>query len=119
MKARIIKVGQVYKDEAGYRLEGWEFAVTGLPQDYAGGDAWGYSFEELRQLSWEHSPLHRLEEDLRRAADHCPNCHGTRQWVYTYRGRDNLVPCPRCEPVFKLLETLAPALELRKGDFQY
>ncbi len=61
----------------------------------------------------------RLYREFRLAADNCPNCQGAREYEFTSRGRDNIVPCVRCEPLYKLFEPLECALEIIKGDSPY
>lgn len=120
MKARIIKVGTLKpRPDGGFALEDWECAVQGTPADYAGGDAWGWTWEELQQLSREHLTLGKLVADLQGAALRCPNCKGSREWVHTYRGRENLVPCVRCEAIHKILEPLEVAPEMWRSDHPY
>jgi hypothetical protein len=69
----------------------------------------------LTQLDIDNLPLPRLVAELRLAADRC-KCEGTREVVFTSRGRDNLVPCLECEPIYQVLEPLEVALKmLRKG----
>jgi hypothetical protein len=54
----------------------------------------------------------KLVADLKLAAQNCPKCEGTRETVFTSRGRDNIVPCLECEPIYNALEHLEAALEL-------
>ncbi len=56
----------------------------------------------------------KLAQDLRLAAENCPRCAGSKETVFTSRGRDNLVPCLECEPLHGLLATLDLALEILK-----
>ncbi|MEJ2673243.1 MAG: hypothetical protein P8168_13795, partial [Deltaproteobacteria bacterium] len=65
----------------------------------------------LKSLDITNLPLPRLVEELRQAAQHC-QCGGTRETVFTSRGRDNIVPCLLCEPIYKVLEPLETALKL-------
>jgi hypothetical protein len=65
----------------------------------------------LKQLDIENLPLPKLMEELRRAAKNC-QCEGTRETVFTARGRDNVVPCLACEPIYQVLEPLETALKL-------
>jgi len=67
----------------------------------------------------DNSTIGRLVAELRLAAENCPQCEGTREYTFTSRGRDNIVPCVRCEPIYKLLETFEPVLELIRGDSPY
>ena len=70
---------------------------------------------ELKDLDIDNLSLPQLVVELRLAAGRC-KCEGTREVVFTSRGRDNLVPCYECEPIYKVLELLEAALEfLRKG----
>jgi hypothetical protein len=70
---------------------------------------------ELKKLDIDNLSLPRLVEELRLAASRC-KCQGTREVVFTSRGRDNLVPCYECEPIYKVLAPLEAALEfLRKA----
>lgn len=110
MKAKILQVGRVEKILDSYQLSGWEFAYSGNPADYGKGDVLGYSYEELLKLSRENSLTFRLKEDLQRLAEECPNCRGKREYNFLYRGKENIVPCVRCEPVYKLLQPLQEAL---------
>ncbi len=76
------------------------------------------SFEEFK-ANLDKSTLGRLVAELRLAAENCPQCEGAREYTFTSRGRDNVVPCLRCESVYKLLETFDPILELIRGDSPY
>lgn len=76
------------------------------------------SFEEF-QANLDKSTLGRLVADLRFAAANCPQCEGTREYTFTSRGRDNIVNCVRCEPVYKLLESFEPVMELVRNDSPY
>jgi hypothetical protein len=76
------------------------------------------SFEDFK-AHLDKSTLGRLVAELRLAADNCPQCEGTREYTFTSRGRDNVVNCVRCEPVYKLLESLEPIMELIRGDSPY
>jgi hypothetical protein len=70
---------------------------------------------ELKQLDIDNLSLPRLVEELRLAAKRC-QCEGTREAVFVARGRDNIVNCLACEPIYNVLEPLEKALEiLRKG----
>lgn len=66
---------------------------------------------ELKQLDIDNLPLPRLVEELRQAAKRC-QCEGTREAVFTSRGRDNIVPCLACEPIYQVLEPLEKAWEI-------
>jgi uncharacterized Zn finger protein len=60
--------------------------------------------------------LVKLVEELRLAAAKCPRCEGTRETIFTSRGRDNIVPCLECENIHQALEHLQTALTLlRQG----
>jgi len=76
------------------------------------------SFAQL-QTDLDNSVLGRLVAELRLASENCPQCEGTREYTFTSRGRDNQVPCLRCEPIYKMLETFEPILELIRGDSPY
>ncbi len=55
-------------------------------------------------------------EELRSAAQQCPQCEGSRETVFTARGRDNIVNCLECENLYQALEHLEKALALlRQG----
>jgi hypothetical protein len=58
----------------------------------------------------------RLRDELRMAADKCPKCEGTRETTFTARGRDNIVNCLECEPIYKLLEPIELAWEILKAE---
>jgi hypothetical protein len=69
----------------------------------------------LKNLDIDNLSLPSLLEELRLAANRC-SCEGTRERVFTSRGRDNIVPCLECEPIYQVLEPLEMALEiLKKG----
>ena len=71
--------------------------------------------DELKKLDIDNLPLPRLVEELRLAGKRC-QCEGTRETIFTARGRDNIVPCLACEPIYKVLEPLELALGiLQKG----
>lgn len=61
----------------------------------------------------DYSPLTKLIEDLKLAARQC-KCEGTRETVFTARGRDNIVNCLDCEPIYDALQHLEAALKLLK-----
>ncbi len=70
---------------------------------------------ELKKLDIDNLPLPKLVEELRQVANNC-QCEGTREAIFTARGRDNIVPCLACEPIYKVLEPLEAALKLlREG----
>lgn len=64
----------------------------------------------------EGSVLFKLHQELREAAEKCPNCQGAREYIFLSRGRENMVPCVRCEPIYKLLEPLEVALEMIRNE---
>lgn len=59
--------------------------------------------------------LPQLVADLKQAAGNCPKCEGTRETVFTARGRDNIVNCLECEPIHDALVHLEAAAKLLKG----
>ena len=65
-------------------------------------------------MSLDNLTITKLRDELRLAADKCPKCEGTRETTFTSRGRDNIVNCLQCEPIYKLLEPLEMALEFLK-----
>jgi len=65
----------------------------------------------LKNLDIDNLPLPRLVEALRQAAKRC-QCEGTREAVFTSRGRDNIVNCLACEPIYDALELLGKALKI-------
>jgi hypothetical protein len=67
--------------------------------------------DALKNLDIDHLSLPALVEELRLAAKRC-TCEGTRERVFTSRGRDNIVPCLECEPIYQVLEPLEMALEM-------
>ncbi|MFP3867144.1 MAG: hypothetical protein ACLFUU_03160 [Desulfobacteraceae bacterium] len=66
--------------------------------------------------SLQDSVLFRLQQELKEAAAKCPNCQGAREYPFISRGRENLVPCARCEPIYRLLEPLEVALEMIRDE---
>ena len=66
---------------------------------------------ELKQLDIDKLPLPKLVEALRQAAKGC-QCEGTRESVFTARGRDNVVNCLACEPIHDALTLLEKALKI-------
>ena len=68
---------------------------------------------ELKNLDINKLPLPKLVEALRQAAKGC-QCEGTREAVFTARGRDNIVNCLACEPIYDVLEALEKALRILK-----
>lgn len=56
----------------------------------------------------------QLVADLKQAAKNCPRCEGTRETVFTARGRDNIVNCLECEPLHDALAHLEAAAKLLK-----
>ena len=69
---------------------------------------------ELKQFDIDNLPLPKLVEALRQAAKNC-QCEGTRETVFVSRGRDNIVNCLACEPIYKVLEPLEEALKLLRA----
>ena len=59
--------------------------------------------------------LPQLVANLKQAAANCPKCEGTRETVFTARGRDNIVNCLECEPVHDALGHLEAATKLLQG----
>jgi len=55
--------------------------------------------------------LTQLIAAVRQAAQNC-QCEGTRETIFTARGRDNVVPCLQCESHYKILEHLEAASAL-------
>ena len=71
--------------------------------------------DELKNLDINNLSLPRLVEELRLAAKRC-QCEGTRETIFTARGRDNIVNCLECENIHQALEYLDKALALlRQG----
>jgi hypothetical protein len=66
---------------------------------------------ELKNLDIDKLPLPKLMEELRRMAKGC-QCEGTRETVFTARGRDNVVNCLACEPIYEVLGLLEKAQEI-------
>ena len=58
--------------------------------------------------------LPQLLAHLKQAAAKCPKCEGTRETVFTARGRDNVVNCLECEPIYDALQHLEAAAKLLK-----
>jgi hypothetical protein len=65
----------------------------------------------LKELDIDNLPLPKLMEALRQAAKNC-ECEGTRERVFTSRGRDNIVPCLQCDPIYQVLTPLEAAWEI-------
>lgn len=76
------------------------------------------SFEEFK-ANLDKSTLGRLVAELKLAAENCSQCEGAREYTFTSRGRDNIVPCVRCEPIYTMLKAYEPILELIRGDSPY
>jgi hypothetical protein len=53
-------------------------------------------------------------EKLHQMANNC-QCEGTRETVFVSRGRDNIVNCLACEPIYQVLEPLEAALKLLRA----
>jgi uncharacterized Zn finger protein len=51
-------------------------------------------------------------DKVRAASQQCPKCEGSRETVFTARGRDNVVPCLECENIHQALEHLEKARAL-------
>jgi hypothetical protein len=66
---------------------------------------------EFKNLDIDNLSLPKLVEELRLAAKNC-QCEGTRETVFVSRGRDNIVNCLACEPIYKVLEPLEAALKI-------
>ena len=66
---------------------------------------------ELKNLDIDKIPLPKLMEALRQMAKGC-QCEGTRETVFTARGRDNVVNCLSCEPIYDALDRLEKALKI-------
>jgi hypothetical protein len=66
---------------------------------------------ELKNVDIDKLPLPKLVEALRQAAKSC-QCEGTREATFTARGRDNIVNCLACEPIYDVLEPLEKALKI-------
>jgi hypothetical protein len=66
---------------------------------------------QLKQLDIDKLPLPKLVEALRQAAKSC-QCEGTRETVFTARGRDNVVNCLACEPIYDAIELLEKARKI-------
>lgn len=58
--------------------------------------------------------INQLVSQLRDQAQNCPKCEGTRETVFTARGRDNIVDCLECEPLYQALQHLEAALKILK-----
>ncbi len=58
--------------------------------------------------------LPKLITHLQEAAANCPKCEGTRETIFTARGRDNIVNCLECEPLYDALGHLEKAMNLLK-----
>jgi uncharacterized Zn finger protein len=65
-------------------------------------------------MNIDYAPLTKLIADLQLAAKNCSKCEGTRETVFTARGRDNVVNCLDCEPIYDALQHLEAALKLLK-----
>jgi uncharacterized Zn finger protein len=66
-------------------------------------------------MNFDNLTLPQLMADLQQAAANCPKCEGTRETVFTARGRDNVVNCLECEPIHDALQHLEAAAKLLKG----
>jgi len=65
-------------------------------------------------MDFEKLTLPQLVRDLKQAAANCPKCEGSREIVFTSRGRDNIVNCLECEPLYDALKHLEAAMKLLK-----
>jgi uncharacterized Zn finger protein len=65
-------------------------------------------------MNFDNLTLPQLMADLKQAAANCPKCEGTREAVFTSRGRDNVVNCLECEPIHDALGHLEAAAKLLK-----
>jgi|GEM_PF-526120 hypothetical protein len=72
------------------------------------------TIEKEKTMDIDNMTLSKLVKELKLAAENCPKCAGTRETVFTSRGRDNIVNCLECEPLHNLLATLESALEYLK-----
>ncbi len=66
-------------------------------------------------MDFENLTLPQLVAELKAAAQNCPKCEGTRETIFTARGRDNVVNCLECEPIHNALDHLEKAEKLLKG----
>ncbi|MFZ5453911.1 MAG: hypothetical protein ACOZF2_18820 [Thermodesulfobacteriota bacterium] len=62
----------------------------------------------------DHLTLAQIVAAIQQAAKNC-QCEGTRETIFTSRGRDNIVPCLQCEPLYQALEHLEAAAAILKG----
>ncbi|MEW6657967.1 MAG: hypothetical protein AB1424_04855 [Thermodesulfobacteriota bacterium] len=65
-------------------------------------------------MNIDHLTLPHLVAELKLTAKNCPKCEGTRETVFTSRGRDNVVNCLECEPIHDALQHLEAAAKLLK-----
>jgi hypothetical protein len=63
-------------------------------------------------IDFENLTISQLMAELRRQAENCPKCEGTRETVFTARGRDNIVNCLECEPIYLALDHLEKAAKI-------
>ena len=70
--------------------------------------------DAFKNLDIDNLPLPKLVEELRRTAKNC-QCEGTRETVFVSRGRDNVVNCLACEPIYQVLGPLEAALKLLRA----
>ncbi|MBM4275243.1 MAG: hypothetical protein FJ134_12390 [Deltaproteobacteria bacterium] len=61
------------------------------------------------QVNIDVSILDKFVTELRMTAEKCPRCEGSRETIFTSRGRDNVVPCLECENIHNALENLEAA----------
>jgi len=64
-------------------------------------------------LDIDNLTLAQIVAKLQEAAQNC-QCEGTRETIFTARGRDNIVPCLQCEPFYQALQHLEAAAALLK-----
>jgi hypothetical protein len=71
---------------------------------------------EIRRktMNIDNLTLPNLVAELKQAGKNCPRCEGTRETVFTARGRDNVVNCLECEPIHNALQHLEAAQKLLK-----
>ena len=64
---------------------------------------------------FENLTVSQLLAELHQQAENCPKCEGTRETIFTARGRDNIVNCLECEPLYQALGHLESAVKILKG----
>jgi uncharacterized Zn finger protein len=65
-------------------------------------------------MNLDNLTIPQLLGNLKEAAQNCPRCQGSRETIFTSRGRDNIVNCLECEPVHEALQHLEAAVKLLK-----